>query len=257
MKTEITSSRIANMHRINVFLMLILINGTFVDCNKSQTSETGGEEKSINSRPIIGIVTQKVTKKFTPMVAIAHDTYIASSYVKYIESAGAQVVPILSTYPKKKVMYILKRINGVLFPGGDAPLDDSGYAKVTKWIFEKAKQMNDDGIYFPLWGISLGFEVLSVLGSGDQLENILSDFDAENVAAPIIFEVEAFRSRMFVDFDMNVIRAMMFSNITYQMHGKGISSLVYDNNDNLKRFFKVLGSCKDRQGKTFISIIEG
>ena len=31
------------------------------------------------------------------------DTYIAASYVKYLEAAGAEVVPILPNYPDEKL----------------------------------------------------------------------------------------------------------------------------------------------------------
>lgn len=43
--------------------------------------------------------------------------YIAASYVKYIESAGARVVPIsyYSTYTE--IDFMLERLNGFFFPG--------------------------------------------------------------------------------------------------------------------------------------------
>lgn len=38
--------------------------------------------------------------------------------------------------------------------------DSNGYADAGVHIYEIAKQMNDNGIYFPLFGICLGFELL-------------------------------------------------------------------------------------------------
>ena len=55
----------------------------------------------LNLRPVIGIVSQKVTEKFTPNITNSQ-TYIAASYVKQIEMAGAQVVPILPSYSLSK-----------------------------------------------------------------------------------------------------------------------------------------------------------
>lgn len=237
-----------------LFFVLLII--AVVDCNKSLTSQTGGEDIGINTRPIIGVVTQKTTKKFTPLVE-SSDTYLASSYVKYLESSGAQVVPILSTFPKKKVLYIVKRINAVLFPGGAAPLEDSGYANVTQWIYAEAIKMNDDGIHFPLWGTCLGFEALVLISSGKEKKKVLSDFDVVNFSNSVTFKKEAFRSRMLQNFDMDVIRAMMFTNLTFHSHKFAISPDVYDTNPNIKKVFKVLGLGSDRLGKEFISIIEG
>lgn len=49
----------------------------------------------------------------------------------------------------------MEKLNGVLYPGGNADGDD--YYPFAKAIFEKAKEMNDKGNYFPLWGTCLGF----------------------------------------------------------------------------------------------------
>lgn len=62
--------------------------------------------------PVIGIFTQ--TYNDTPTVK---SSYIAASYVKFIEMSGAQVVPIFSFSPSSDVLALLKKINGVLFPG--------------------------------------------------------------------------------------------------------------------------------------------
>lgn len=62
--------------------------------------------------PIIGIFTQ--TYEDTPS---KKSSYIAASYVKFIEMSGAQVVPIFSFSETSTILYQLSQINGVLFPG--------------------------------------------------------------------------------------------------------------------------------------------
>ncbi|XP_016417891.1 gamma-glutamyl hydrolase-like [Sinocyclocheilus rhinocerous] len=63
-----------------------------------------------NDRPIIGILTQEVDnesmKKFGK-------TYIPSSYVKYIESGGARVVPIRLNQSLAEHEQIFRSINGI------------------------------------------------------------------------------------------------------------------------------------------------
>lgn len=49
-------------------------------------------------------------------------TYIAASYVKFLESAGARVVPILHTSSPERIDTLFSRINGVLIPGGNVNL---------------------------------------------------------------------------------------------------------------------------------------
>jgi hypothetical protein len=42
------------------------------------------------------------------------------------------------------------------------------------------------GVYFPVWGTCLGFELLTYLAG--QRENILTDCHAENVAMPLLLK---------------------------------------------------------------------
>lgn len=62
--------------------------------------------------PIIGVFTQTLSNTTTNKTS-----YIAASYVKFIEMAGAQVVPIYSFANTSDVLTLLSKINGVLFPG--------------------------------------------------------------------------------------------------------------------------------------------
>lgn len=49
----------------------------------------------------------------------------------------------------------------ILLPGGGVWFDDpNGYTEAGVHIYDIAKQMNDNGNYFPLFGICLGFELL-------------------------------------------------------------------------------------------------
>ena len=63
--------------------------------------------------PVIGIYTQDASDNSS-----IHTTYIASSYVKYLQMGGAQVVPIFYKSSQAELKLLLSQINGVLFPGG-------------------------------------------------------------------------------------------------------------------------------------------
>lgn len=210
-----------------------------------------------DDRPIIGILSQKITEKFTPNVT-DDSTYIAASYVKWLEGAGAQVIPILSTYSKKKILKLVRSLNGVLFPGGAAPLDDSNYARAARWVFNEAIRINDfEKRPFPIWGTCLGFEGLNVLGSGERVEDIITPYDAENLLLPIDFTKEAFDSRMFKEIDMPLMRKLMFSKLSLHMHQAGINPDIYEKNSRIRKMFTVLATNLDKKGKEFVSVIEG
>ncbi len=66
--------------------------------------------------PIIGIYTMDADdfgQQLQPK-----QTYFPASYVKNLEMAGAQAVPIFYHSSKAQLDDILSKINGVFFPGG-------------------------------------------------------------------------------------------------------------------------------------------
>ncbi len=72
-----------------------------------------------SKRPVVGVF-------LIPSLEEGYDSkewsYIGGSYIKYLENAGAIVVPIKYDYDTKTLDYLLDRINGILFPGGDPSL---------------------------------------------------------------------------------------------------------------------------------------
>lgn len=70
-------------------------------------------------QPVIGIYTQDAEDmgELTEGIQNGMSTYITASYVKNIQMAGAQVVPLFYHYTEKQLEDILGKINGVFFPG--------------------------------------------------------------------------------------------------------------------------------------------
>ncbi|XP_057308322.1 gamma-glutamyl hydrolase A-like [Hydractinia symbiolongicarpus] len=217
------------------------------------SSEGMAKKRKPNNRPTIGVLTQKVHSAFSPQVKKS-EGYIAASYVKYLEMAGAQVVPILATMKPKAVRKLVRSINGALFPGGAAPLDDSPFYETASVIYHEAKKLNDKGVHFPLWGTCLGFETLHNLAAE---ENILMDVVAENISMELNFTQHAFRSRLFEDMDKKMMQDLMFEKITLNMHHSGISPELYGTNLKLNAMYRVLSTNFDEKGVEFVSTVEG
>ena len=80
-----------------------------------------------NGRPIIGILAQDIQDDLTGSLAnVPYTSYISASYVKFVESGGARVVPILINQPDEYYEMIFQSINGMMIPGGVASFDNSG-----------------------------------------------------------------------------------------------------------------------------------
>jgi gamma-glutamyl-gamma-aminobutyrate hydrolase PuuD len=84
-------------------------------------------------------------------------SYIMTSYVDFLQSAGARIVPLVLYEDEAVTKDKLSKLNGVLFPGGDGD-----YFFYGKMIYEAIKKYNDDGIYYPMWGTCLGYEDMAI-----------------------------------------------------------------------------------------------
>ena len=67
-----------------------------------------------------------------------HNSYIAASYVRFLESAGARVVPILYDESRKSIKEKVSKLNGLLFPGGGGNYVISGILAL-----DQIKRLND------------------------------------------------------------------------------------------------------------------
>ena len=83
------------------------------------------KNEELNYRPIVGILAQEMSHSLEPWFPNS-TSYIGAAYVKYIEQAGARVVPVLINQPEEYYEIIFNSTNGLLIPGGAVSLDDSG-----------------------------------------------------------------------------------------------------------------------------------
>uniref|UniRef100_A0A8C2EMC6 folate gamma-glutamyl hydrolase n=1 Tax=Cyprinus carpio TaxID=7962 RepID=A0A8C2EMC6_CYPCA len=163
-----------------------------------------------NERPIIGVLAQEV---YDPPPH--RNSYIAASYVKFLESAGARVVPLMINKSDDEYRRLFKSINGVLFPGGGVSLESSGYSKAAGIFYRLALEANSNGDYFPVWGTCLGFELLTLLTSGKLL---LSHTNTSGIALPLNFTDDVRDSRLFKDFPEDLMKSLETEPLTENSH---------------------------------------
>lgn len=203
-----------------------------------------------NDWPIIGVFTQPSSSKEGN--CNGNCLYLAASYVKYLESAGARVVPINYYSSKSDLDKVFSSINGLFFPGGGAVFPQSA-----QYMFDKAVAANDAGDFFPVWGTCMGFQWLLISASrnADILDPPSGQMDAYNLSIPLDFTAEAKSSRLFSDAG-KLFGVLAKENVTMNNHHYGIFTDHFYQTDSLSSFFKVLSTNKDRKGVEFISTIE-
>lgn len=208
-------------------------------------------DHKVNQRPIIGILDQPTGSTLSKF----GKNYIAASYVKYFESAGARVVPVFHNSSQSELDDIFNSINGLLFPGGGADLVKTKLYYSAEYLYKKALTAYDNGDYFPLFGHCMGFELLSIITSQDF--NILSGYNAENITLPLQFVPNYKQSKWFGS-SPEVVDAILRSQpVTMNNHREGLSPDDFTKNQNLNSFYRVLSYNQDRDGKTFVSTMEG
>ncbi|XP_061584347.1 gamma-glutamyl hydrolase-like [Cololabis saira] len=202
-----------------------------------------------NDRPVIGVLAQENL----PGDQFAHgSSYIAASYVKFVESAGARVVPIRINRTEGEYAKIFYSINGLLLPGGDVDIQTSQYSRAARIFYHLALRANDAGDYFPIWGTCQGFQQLSVLTAN---RNLLTLTDTKAVALPLTLTAAAHSSRLFRGFPKDLLQTLTDQNITSNFHSWSLSLQNYSGNAKLRRFYKVLSTNSDGK-KEFISTME-
>jgi len=210
-----------------------------------------GDTKEINYRPIIGILAQELSSSLEPWYGENYTSYIGAAYVKYIEQAGARVVPVLINQTDEYYDTIFKSTNGLLIPGGAVSIVDSGYAKAGKILFQKATNSES---YWPIWGTCLGFELLAYL-SNEEERNLKS---CSSQQQPLALELtDDYATSYFAKQTPDEVTEILSTqNVTVNFHRWCLTPENFTKFEALRNFWNVLSTNKDWDGLEFISLME-
>ncbi|XP_042892104.1 gamma-glutamyl hydrolase-like [Penaeus japonicus] len=208
-----------------------------------------------NLRPIIGILSQAPSDSILEGLEDKNYTsYIAASYVKHFESAGARVVPILLNQDDVYYENLAKHLNGFVFPGGaNSITNSSGYGAAGAKIYQHVLERNSKGVYLPLWGTCLGFEMITYLAAGEK--NWLASCHASNKADPLTLAEGFMDSRIFTQMPDYVITYATYLNATVNFH-KWCMTPENFTVSGLNDEFKLLATSFDFDGLEYVALME-
>lgn len=85
------------------------------------------KDDDVNDRPIVAVLSMGIDSEddLVQYQSQNYTSYIAASYVKYMEMAGARAVPVLLNQPDEYYIRVFKGTNGMLIPGGNADIHNS------------------------------------------------------------------------------------------------------------------------------------
>ncbi|RHZ00624.1 hypothetical protein DYB35_000389 [Aphanomyces astaci] len=213
----------------------------------SSTSPTKGASTAqtspvLTTNPIIGIHAHE---------SLFHDEFIASSYVKWVESAGGRAVRIPYDAPKEQLLELLSSINGILFPGGYGDPTESA-----AFMYNYAISQNANGTYFPLWGTCLGLEWLVKLTSQVNDTSILDHVDARNVTSTLTFLDNALDTSRLFGFNRVTFAPLETKALSFNYHQWAITLDHFMATPTLRSFYRVLATSVDRKGAVYVAALE-
>ena len=220
------------------------------------------QAETLNDRPVIGILDISNEAASGKNSKSGLGTFMHAQYVKFLESAGAIVVPIHYDNTYEETEYLMNRINGVLFTGGGLEFNDPEteepieYTRTARHIFNKAIELNDKGVHFPLWGTCMGHQLLLYMFYGT--EGFMNRTDASSTSDPLHFAfTDKNSTKLFKDFPDELLRIAGEEPLTANFHNWGVlTERFLDPQTNLTQFYRLLATSTDRKGVSYVANTE-
>ena len=119
-----------------------------------------------------------------PQAGCAETYQYPTNYVNWIRMSGA--IPVVIPYQITSIQLYkeLHEMDGILFTGGDIETPKytiqqyTTYLKTIQRCIRKAKEYNEHGVYFPLWGICLGFELMILLEESNSISTLFQTIES-------------------------------------------------------------------------------
>jgi gamma-glutamyl hydrolase len=178
-------------------------------------------------------------------------SYITEETVQWLR--GIDVVPIVVGTDLNEAAALLRTCNGLYMAGG--PNYEPTYFHLAKHLLTIAVHRNRQGTYFPVWGVCHGFQMLiALLGSVWPLDSL----DAmKHVDGHLRRYKGAAGSRLLKAATVSQRRLLYAKQERVFSHQYGISLERFLGNERLRSLFRICCTSLDRDGKEYVSLIEG
>ena len=186
-------------------------------------------------KPIIGILPIPIDQKE------CGDSHIYYNYIKWFKNHDIAYTIIPSDCDN------VSHVDGLFLPGNKVDVDlNTVYHRFCKRMFRLAIRENERGRYFPVWGTCLGFEQMVAIVAADI--GVLTRVDSEERRSAIKPYKSAPMSYLLQHIHIP-------KQVTYNHH-LAISLGTFERDAKLSRFFRILGTSRDRNNKEYVATIE-
>lgn len=201
--------------------------------------------------PVIGVLAQPDW----PPNPDNQQSYVAASYVKWLEAEGARVVVLRYDEPQEVTASILAWVNGIVFPGGDFPIKlGSAYGDFGLFVFTEAVKQG-----IPSWGTCLGFEQLLYYSANETWPGPLtSGWNSTDgpTMLPLNITKAGKQSSLFNDWPTALLQAAGREPWFWHAHSWSVATHDFERRPVLRSFWEVLAVNSDARGLEFVSILK-
>jgi len=217
------------------------------------------------------LITLKTTQAKTPIIGIvsiyseswddynsSEWNYIPRSYVRWLQSAGAKVVPIQWDLPFDQIDYLLDRLNGVVFTGGNigvlknnspTPIYNA-FRHITEYILRKNQHCN----FYPLWGTCMGF--WNIVRTIARNMSILTPCDDCIYVRRNVYPKQSYKSKMLRNLPQDLRKKMNQDRLSVFLHHGMIMPQVFQKSPRLRKYLTPVAYSYDVSGKQYVSMAE-
>ena len=213
--------------------------------------ETHGDDP----RPLVGVLSQP---RYWTGAPDAPGGYIAASYVKWLEAAGARAVPILYNDSNITFHRKLSAVNGMLLPGGDSDISPGTSLRAAgESVVRESAAAAAVGEVYPVWGTCMGFQLAALAVSGD--DAIFGKFDGPDMTSKLELTKAAKSSRMLRSIPPDVLaHATTSPGAIYENHVHGFDPGDWKRDARLLATFgEPVALDVDRDARPFVALVEG
>jgi len=166
-----------------------------------------------NAAPVIGVLAQPLD------VALPADEgrqYIVSSYVQWIQSAGARAALVWYNSTKEQLEEDVAQLSGLVLPGGGSGIHNTAYGTATFVLLDIVSRRTD----FPVWGTCQGFQQLVQYASGHMLPSVLhlTGDPTEDNGLPVAFKPQRSPSRLLTALTARANATLTTQPVTLNLH---------------------------------------
>ena len=188
----------------------------------------------------------------------ASQSRVENSFVRWLQASGADLISIHPWSKYEEIDFLLTKVNGILLQGNpDKIVINSPYYNIVKYLYKKTIELNNSGIKMPLIAFGDDLSLLCIIISEDNI-SINTEMDYRiDVPTKLKLFYTPDKTIILNEFEKEDMKALEKEYILANNLIRYISVKDYLKDFHLSQKFNLIATSKTRDGREYISIIEG